>query len=112
MAAQDKELDITKNIKIIEWLKSQLLSDIAQLFSGMVNFQGEKTSDRADTLANMVILTYLLAKRLGIPNHTLDMKIMNKLKLGLLEDNNTDEWYTELMALSKHLDKSRDLNRR
>ena len=31
MAFFDREIDITRNIKIIEWLKSELLTDIAAL---------------------------------------------------------------------------------
>jgi len=31
MALFDREIDITRNIKIIEWLKSELLTDIANL---------------------------------------------------------------------------------
>ncbi len=111
MALQDKEFDITRNIKIIEWLKSQLLSDVSQLYASMVKTEAD-TNDRADLMADMVILTYLLAKRLGVPYTTLDMKIMNKLKVGILENSTMDEWYGELVALSKHLEKSRDLTRR
>ncbi len=37
MAFFDREIDITRNIKIIEWLKSELLTDIANLFKALVN---------------------------------------------------------------------------
>jgi len=37
MALFDREIDITRNIKIIEWLKSELLTDIANLFKVLVN---------------------------------------------------------------------------
>ena len=32
MAVADKEIDITRNIRLIEWLKSELLTDLADLF--------------------------------------------------------------------------------
>jgi hypothetical protein len=112
VAIPDKEFDITRTVKIIEKLKSQLLSDVAQLFSSMVETGGQKTVDRGDIFANIIIITYLLAKRLGVPHHTLDLKVRNKLKLGIMEDSNTDEWFSELTTLLRHLDSGQDKNRR
>lgn len=112
MGIQDKEFDITKSLKIIEKLKSQLLSDVANLFSGMVDYRSQTYQDRGDLLANMVILTYLLSKRLGVPYHTLDMKIKNKLKLGILENTDEQEWFSDLSALLRHLDGVHENNRR
>ena len=37
MAFFDKEIDITRNIKIIEWLKSELLEDVSSLFKILIN---------------------------------------------------------------------------
>lgn len=106
MAIHDKEFDITRSLKIIEKLKAQLLSDVANLFSGMLDYGKQTYGDRGDILANIIILTYLLAKRLGIPYNTLDMKIRNKLKLGVLENTDEQEWFSDLTALLRHLDGS------
>lgn len=108
MGMNEKELDITKNIKIIESLKCELLSDLAQLYTGMYDSQSNEALEKDDILANMVMITYILAKRLGIPYHKLDMKILNKLKLGIIQNDN--EWYVELATLSKHIEKSRNLD--
>ncbi|WP_058486074.1 MazG-like family protein [Defluviitalea phaphyphila] len=112
MGTQDKEFDITKSLKIVEKLKSQILSDVANLFSGMVDYNEQSSSDRSDTLANIIILTYLLSKRLGIPYSKLDMKIKNKLKLGILESSNEKEWFADLTALLRHLDGGYENSRR
>jgi len=108
----DRDFDITKTIKTIEWLKSQLLADVSQLFSGMVEGPAKRSDEHIDTLANMVILIYLLGKKLGVSYDTLDLKMLNRLKLGMLDSNNTEEWQADLASLSRHLDKTRDLDRR
>ncbi len=108
MAIIDKELDITKNIKIIESLKCELLSDLAQLFVGMNDPMSTEATEKDDILANIIMVTYMLAKKLGVPYHALDMKILNRLKLGILENDN--DWYSELVTLSKHIEKSRKLS--
>lgn len=104
-----KELDVAKNIKIIESLKCELLSDLSQLYTEMANSDSVEQHEKDDILANMIMVTYMLAKRLGVPYHVLDMKILNKLKVGIIQ-NGDNEWYKEIAGLSKHIEKSRRLD--
>ena len=109
MEMYKKELDVAKNIKIIESLKCELLSDLSQLYSGMANPDSMEQQERDDILANMIMVTYMLAKKLGVPYHTLDLKILNKLKVGIIQ-NSDNEWYKEIAGLSRHIEKSRRLD--
>lgn len=112
MGIRDKEFDITRSLKIVEKLKSQILCDIAHLFSEMVDYDKDSYEDRGDLLADIVILTYLLSKKLGVSYNTLDIKIRNKLKLGVLENSDEQEWFLDLTALLRHLEGTQDNNRR
>ena len=112
MVQYDRDFDIAKTIKIIEWLKAQLLADVSQLFSGMVEGYNRRSNEHIDTLANMIILIYLLGKKLGVSYDTLDVKVLNQLKLGMLETENDTDWLTDFSMLTRHLDKTRDLDRR
>lgn len=103
-----KDLDITKNINIIESLKCELLSDLSQLYISMFDPNSNEANEKEDILSNIIMITYILSKRLGIPYHNLDMKILNRLKLGIIENDN--EWYADLVSLSKHIEKSRNLD--
>lgn len=108
MAVFEKEIDITRNIKLIEWLKSELLTDIANLFRILVNGIREEVHDSvADTISNIILISYLLGKRLGISYNAVEMKIHNKLKLGLVENHDVEKYYGDLSELSKHLGSSR-----
>ncbi|MBZ4646733.1 MAG: hypothetical protein PWR27_1980 [Petroclostridium sp.] len=108
----DREIDITRNIKMIEWLKSELLTDIAALFKELVNGVKDDAQDiLADTLSNLIVICYLLAKRLGISYNTVDLKMENKLKLGILENHELEKWYGDLSELSKHLYSTRNNNK-
>ena len=62
----DRNSDVTKNVKIIEWMKKELILSVGDVFD--LIFKGVKPLDEAlqDTLANIIMKTYLLAKRLGI----------------------------------------------
>ncbi|PYG89096.1 MazG-like nucleotide pyrophosphohydrolase family protein [Ruminiclostridium sufflavum DSM 19573] len=108
MALFDNQIDITRNIKIIEWLKSELLTDVANLFKGLVNGVHEEVSETlADTLANIILICYLLGKRLGINYRAVEKKIENKIRLGLVENHDVEKYYGDLSELAKHLDSSR-----
>ena len=63
----DRDIDITRNIKIIEWLKSELITDVANLFKVLVNGMKEEVHDSiSEILSNIILISYLLGTRLGI----------------------------------------------
>ncbi len=100
----DKSSDITKNVKIMEWMKTELILSVGDLFN--LIFKGVKPLDEAlqDTLANIIMITYLLGKRLGISFNEIDYKIKEKIKLGIDENHSVENWYGDLSNLRKHMD--------
>ncbi|RKD22215.1 MazG-like family protein [Caminicella sporogenes DSM 14501] len=108
MVLGDKGIDITKNIKIIEWLKSELLSSVASLFE--ILFKGIKGSQETivDILANIILVTYVLGRRLGINYNVLDMRIKEKIRLGVIEEHKIESWFGDLSSLKQHMDRKRD----
>ena len=56
----DRNSDVTKNVKIIEWMKKELILSVGDVFD--LIFKGVKPLDEAlqDTLANIIMITYLL----------------------------------------------------
>lgn len=105
---EKNNLDITKNIKIIEWLKSELLTTIASLFELLI--KGTKAGQEAliDVLANMILVTYILGKRLGISFSSIDMKIEDKIRLGILEQHRVEAWYGDLSNLKQYFNRNRN----
>jgi len=108
MSLGEKKFDIGKNIQIIESLKSEILSEVSSIFSITLHHAKEVPKRLAEILPNIILLTYLLGKRLGISYQAMDLKIQNKLKIGILENYESTEWHSELTELSRHLDKKRD----
>ncbi len=109
MSKFNRDIDITRNIRMISWLKSELLTDVAALFKQLVNGVKDDALDiLAETISNLIIVCYLLAKRLGINYQTVDLKMEDKLKLGMIEGHDLEKWYGDLSDLSKHLDISRN----
>lgn len=101
---RDKGSDITKNVKIIEWIKNEILLSVSDLFNLL--FKGVKSIDDSlhDCIASIIMLSYLLAKRLGIDFNEIDYKIKEKLKQGIKEEHSIETWFGDLSDLEKHMD--------
>jgi hypothetical protein len=109
MGLFEKEIDITRNIKIIEWLKSELLTDISNLYKILVNGVRQEVYDTvSETLSNIILISYLLGKRLGVSYNAIEIKMEKKIRLGLIENHDVEKYYGDLSELSRHLDSSRE----
>ena len=104
MGMPEREVDIAGTLRVIEQLKSQMLMDVAQLFSDLNEPNGNANVERGDLLADIIILSYLLSKKLGIPHQQIDRRIINKTRLGLIESKSSDKWHKELSELLKHFE--------
>jgi hypothetical protein len=105
----ERDIDITSNIKSIESLKSELLSSVASLFKALTGGYRENLHDSvSDILSSIILICYVLAKRLGMNYNSVESKMRNKVRLGLIESDGTEKNYGDLTELSKHLDSSRN----
>ena len=100
----DRNSDVTKNVKIIEWMKKELILSVGDVFD--LIFKGVKPLDEAlqDTLANIIMITYLLAKRLGISFSEIDYKIKEKITIGIDQNHSVESWYGDFSNLKKHME--------
>lgn len=97
-----KDKSITKNLKVIEWLKTELLSNVSSLFKLMIKKQEEKI---LTVLANIIMATYLLAKRLGYSFQQLNRKLEERLQDNIHAGHQIENWYGELSELLDHFQK-------
>lgn len=100
----EKGSDITKNVKIIEWIKNEILISISDLFNLL--FKGVKPIDNGlqNAIANIIMLSYLLGKRLGISFDEIDYTIKEKAKEGIKEEHSIETWFGDLSKLEEHID--------
>ena len=103
----NQDTDITKNIKVIEFLKSELLTAVASLYQNLLKGTKVGQDVMQDILANLVLVTYLLGKRLGISYSLIDSRILGKIRVGILEEHETEKWYGDLSDLDEYLKKKK-----
>ncbi|MGE5328439.1 MAG: MazG-like family protein [Deltaproteobacteria bacterium] len=98
------EVDITRNIKIIEGLKSQILTEIAALFRSLVSgFKEDAREEIGDAIANIIIIAFLLSKRLGITYNAIGLKVQNKIRNGIINQQEEEKYYGDLTELAKYM---------
>lgn len=105
----NESIDILTNMRVIESYKSYLLSAVADLFATMTKGGGTGMDEVMDELADITMLSYLLGKRLGVNYSAIDDKILKKLKIGLIEDNNIEREYQDYSKLMSYIRDGREL---
>lgn len=101
----DNKPDVVKNIKVIEWLKADLLGSTSSLFKAMLRGSEERL---LDALAGIILTCYVLGRRLGINSSRLDLRIEAKLRQGIDDSHEVEKWYGDLSSLLKYMtDKKR-----
>jgi hypothetical protein len=105
MFPESNNTGFARNIRVVEWLKSDLLTSVANLYKAMLRGSEEKL---LDALSGIIITCYILGRRLGLSYSRLDMRVEAKLRQGIDEDHEVEKWYKDLSHLLTHLtDKKR-----
>ena len=105
----NENIDIFTNMRVIESYKSYLLSAVADLFATMSKGSSASMDDVVDELSDITMLSYLLGKRLGVNYSSIDDKMLKKLKLGVVEENNIEKEYQDYSKLMSYIRDGREL---
>lgn len=104
----NREIDIIKNMKTIEWLKAELLGNVSHLYKDMANNEDTSRESLEDLISNIILESYILGKRLGIDYASLDRALQSNIKLNLVQEHKIEKWYGDLSSLKEHIDKRED----
>lgn len=102
------DVDIGRNIRMVEFLKCELLNSVSAIFEALSKGSKEEQQMIVEGLANITLVTYSLAKRLGIDYSSIDKKVQEKARLHILEEHHLERWYGDLSDLYQHLDGHRE----
>jgi len=96
-----KEIDITTNLKIVEWLKAELVDTVAVLLKSLLKAGNDAT---VDALATLIIIAYILGRRVGISFQLIEMRVKHKLNSSINDAHEIEQWYGDLTQLQKYLE--------
>ena len=95
---------ISTGIRLLDWLKTELVLSVADVHKWF----NESEADRetlTDNLANLIVVSYSLAQRTAVDLKKLDARVLEKIRLGILEDHDLERQYGDLSTLDTHLRK-------
>lgn len=95
------ELDITKNIRLTEYLKADIIGSTSELYKRMS--QNADSRDIAEAIGDIILKAYLLSDTLGIGYVAVDSKLSELLKRAEKEFGDN----LDLNSLKRHLNISR-----
>jgi len=95
-------IQFAKNIKVIDWLKTEILGQTSNLFKSL---QYANQHLVLDSLSSLVALSYVMSCRMGFTYKDLDQAVIQKLKDLIREGHQLEEWYGDLSKLDEYLSK-------
>jgi hypothetical protein len=98
----DRDVDLARRVKIIEWLKTEIVDHVAHLLKGI--WEGNH-SKMVDGLASLISCGYILGRRLGISYRSLDEAIVDKLRKHKADGHQLEDWYGDISSLEDHIGK-------
>ena len=105
---KNKDIDIIKNMKTVEWLKAQLLNTVASLYTTLANGEENTKENLEDTIANLILESLLLGKRLGLSYESIKSTLRDNIQLNLIEEHKIERWYGDLSILLEFIDNHKD----
>lgn len=101
MNRRSKELDIATNLKVVEWLKAELVESVGALLKSLLKTGSDASSD---ALATIIIVCYVLGKRVGLSFQAIDMRVRHKINTSINDAHEIEQWYGDLSELQKYLE--------
>lgn len=96
---EKRDMDIIKNVRTIEWIKSELLTSVAYLYEAMIKGEDDNKVELENTVSNIILLSFILSKRLGLNYEGVLRSLENNIKLNIAQGHKIEQWYGDLTEL-------------
>ncbi|MDI3256680.1 MAG: MazG-like family protein [Kyrpidia sp.] len=95
-----RDMDIGRQVKLVEWLKLELLDQVSSLFRA---FHTGAEGLIADSLSGLLISVYILARRVGLSPGEIDRRAVEKLEKTRQIGHEAETWFGDLGVVENHL---------
>ena len=97
-------MNISTNLKAIDMIKGEILSEIAHLYRTLADYDeiGDYESV-TNEIATVIAMDYILARRLGIGYASIDKKIAELLGIGEENGHELEIEFSDMSELKKYL---------
>ena len=97
-------LNITTNIKAIDVIKSEILSEVAKLYEVLADFDnGDIYENVSNSISTIVAMDYILARRLGFSYEDIDKKIIELTSIAEENHHELEVAFSDMSDLRRHI---------
>lgn len=97
-------LNIAANIKAIDMIKSEILSEVAKLYESLADFDNADIYDNiSNGVATIAAMDYILARRLGFSYEDIDKKIIELASIAEKSNHELETAFSDMSDLRKHI---------
>lgn len=96
---EKKDMDIIRNMRAIEWLKSELLSNVAYLYEVLAKGEEDTKDNLKDIVSNVVLTALLLSRRLGLSYEDVFSSLEDNVRANIIQQHKIEKWYGDLSEL-------------
>ncbi len=103
-----RDLNIMRNVKIIENLKAQLIRVIGDFYTLLT--RGSNVAEEAivECIAGAIIILYVLGEKLGYSLPEIDHEMKKKLDFGIRAEDEVEKEGKSLSKLKEYISNRRD----
>ena len=86
---KENDFDIGRNIKAIEWLRTEIVVNAGSVCRAL---QSAKDELVMQALANTMLSCYLMARRLGVSFSRLELEVQKRARQAQLNNHELEQW--------------------
>lgn len=97
-------MNISLNLQAIDTIKGGILTEIAKLYNILADYDDpDSYEDVSNSLATVIAMEYILARRLGISYVGIDSKISDMLTAAAENGHELEVEFSDMSELNKHI---------
>ncbi len=97
-------MNISANLKAIDTIKSEILSEVANLYRALSEYDEMSGGDAVtSSIATIIAMDYILARRLGLGFGSIDYKITELLEMAVENGHELETAFSDMSELRKYI---------
>ena len=102
----EQTLNLSTNLRAVDNLKSGILSEVARLYQGLSEYGNEEVYERVlGSVATIVAMDYILARRIGLDFEAVDNKIAELTAIAEENNHELEVAFSDMSELRRYVKK-------
>ena len=103
---KEKSFSVSKNLQAVDMIKAEILSEVSHLYQTMAYYDETESYDSVEnSIATIIAMDYILARRLGLSFSAVDEKIRDLAEMAAENGHELEKSFGDMSELSRHIKK-------